>query len=146
MMKYILYICIFLFSVASFGQISETEKAAPPHTIGIGNHLTGYPILKYAVEGDMKRYTFIYKNHEYVRGDDVKFFTFLSNDIGLDYFYEFLMDSPNQKEAREIRMGDVKVIAEKEKSSIKVTVKHPDQASGWFVIKPKQLEKLFGKG
>jgi hypothetical protein len=144
-MKNILYISIFLFSLASFGQISETENAATPHTIGVGNNLTGYPILKYAVEGDMKRYTFIYKNQEYVRGDDVKSFVFLSNDIGLDYFYEFLMDSFNKKEAREIRMGDITVIAEKEKSSIKITVKHPDQASGWFHIKQKQLEKLFGK-
>ena len=145
-MKYILYISIFLFSMASFGQNSETEKDAAPHTIGIGNHLTGYPILKYAVEGDMKRYTFIYKNHEYTQGDDIKFFRFLSNDIGLDFFYEFLMDSFNKKEAREIRMGDVKVISEKEKSSVKITVKHPDQASGWFTIKKKHIEKLFGKG
>lgn len=144
-MKYILYISILLFSITSFGQISETETAVVHHTIGVGNHLTGYPILKYVDEGDMKRYTFIYKNQEYVRGDDVKFFTFLSNDIGLDYFYEFLMDSANRKEAREIRMGDVTVISEKEKSSIKITVKHPDQASGWFIIKQKQLEKLFGK-
>jgi len=144
-MKYILYFSIFLFSIASFGQISETEKAAVPQVIGVGNTLTGYPILKYVVEGDMKRYSFIYKNQEYVRGDDLKFFTFLSNDIGLDYFYEFLLDSFNKKEGREIRMGDVTVIAEKEKSSIKITVKHPDQASGWFVIKQKQLEKLFGK-
>lgn len=144
-MKNILYISIFLFSLASFGQISENDNSAAPHTIGVGNNLTGYPILKYVAEGDMKRYTFIYKNQEYVRGDDVKFFVFLSNDIGLDYFYEFLLDSFNKKEAREIRMGDVTVIAEKEKSFIKITVKHPDQASGWFHIKQKQLEKLFGK-
>ncbi len=144
-MKYILYLSVFLFSVASFGQISETEKSASPNTIGVGNQLTGYPTLKYVVEGDMKSYTFIYKNHEYTQGDDIKSFTFLSNDIGLDFFYEFLMDSFNKKEAREIDLGDVKVIAEKAKSSIKITVKHPDQASGWFTIKKKQLEKLFGK-
>jgi hypothetical protein len=144
-MKYILFVFIFLFSVATFGQINDTEKAASPQTIGIGNHLTGYPILKYVEEGEMNRYTFIYKNQEYVRGDDVKFFTFLSNDIGLDYFYEFLMDSFNNKEAREIRMGGVPIIAEKVKSSIKITVKHADQASGWFEVKEKQLERLFGK-
>jgi hypothetical protein len=144
-MKYILYFSILFLSLTSTGQINDTEKAASPHTIGIGNHLTGYPILKYVEEGEMNRYTFIYKNQEYVRGDDVKFFTFLSNDIGLDYFYEFLMDSFNNKEAREIRMGGVPIIAEKVKSSIKITVKHADQASGWFEVKEKQLERLFGK-
>ncbi|MGK0378126.1 MAG: hypothetical protein ACJA1Z_001938 [Patiriisocius sp.] len=144
-MKYILYFSILFLSLTSTGQINDTEKAASPQTIGIGNHLTGYPILKYVEEGEMNRYTFIYKNQEYVRGDDVKFFTFLSNDIGLDYFYEFLMDSFNNKEAREIRMGGVPIIAEKVKSSIKITVKHADQASGWFEVKEKQLERLFGK-
>jgi hypothetical protein len=144
-MKYILYISIFLFSITSFGQNSNAEKAATPHTIGIGNHLTGYPILKYEIEGDMKRYKFIYKNHEYTQGDDIKFFTFLSNDVGLEFFYEFLMDSFVKQEAREIRMGDVKVISEKDKSSIKITVKHADQASGWFTINKKHLKNLFGK-
>jgi hypothetical protein len=144
-MKFLLFLSVFLFSVASFGQVAETNARDAPHTIGIGHQLTGYPILKYVVEDDMKRFTFIYKNHEYVRGDDIKFFTFLSNDIGLDYFYEFLLDSFNRKESREIKIGDVTIVTEKEKSSIKITVKHPDQASGWFKIKQKPLEKLFGK-
>ena len=95
-MKYILFTAIIFFSLTSFGQITENETAVVHHTIGVGHEMTGYPILKYVVEGDMMRYTFIYKNEEYVRGDDVKFFTFLSNEIGLDYFYEFLMDSFNK--------------------------------------------------
>ena len=145
-MKYILFLSVFLFSVASFSQISDAENTPNQQTIGVGDQLTGYPILKYVVEGDMKRYTLIYNNQEYNRADDIKSFNFLSNDIGLDYLYEFLMDSFNKKDEREIRMGDVIISAKKVKSSIKVTVKHPDEASGWFNVKQNPLEKLFAKG
>ena len=144
-MKSTLFLFVFLFAMSSFGQVSEANNLDTPHTIGVGHHLSGYPILKYVAEGDMKRYTFIYKNQEYVRGDDIKFFVFLSSDAELDTFYDFLVDSFNQTEAREMKIGDVTIFTEKEHLSIKITVKHPDQASGWFLLKGKSLDKLFGR-
>ena len=144
-MKYIQFIIIFLFSVLSFGQDTEADTDKFVNIIGVGHELTGYPTLHYIAKKKKKKYTFIFKNEEYVQADDIKFFYFLSKDTSLNDFYNFLVEAFDKDQETQLSIGDVTVIAQKVHSSIKITVKYPDQASGWFKIKKRPLDKLFGK-